>query len=172
LNSSLLKHCYNEETIFNTETPEYDEVNSKTQPIYFYSTSGIRKLFIIEDELKFPVHMRYHAPSETEKEAEIKFQTPEVFITCKNNKTEIFEDQNCKRFTRKIPCGCGKSKEKCEFMRFNVQASPQSKNVVHIPIGDLNQRKYILIGTAVVVSNLLIWIIFAMTRSEGKKKVE
>lgn len=102
LNSSLLKHCYNEETVFNTETPEYDEVNSKTQPIYFYSTSGVRKLFVIEDELKFPVHIRYHAPSDNEKEAEIKFQTPEVFITCKNNKTDIFADQNCKRFTRKV----------------------------------------------------------------------
>lgn len=101
LNSSMMTHCFNDHAKFDVETPEYGVVYPSTGQIHFYSKKSIRKLFIVEDELKFPVDLRYHAPS-TVGDHEVHFRAPEVFITCRQNKTNIFVDSNCRRFVKKV----------------------------------------------------------------------
>ena len=52
--------------------------------------------------LEFPVHLRYHAASDSLKTRTIDFKPPEVFVSCTNNDTVIFSDKNCQRFARKV----------------------------------------------------------------------
>lgn len=101
LDSSLITHCYNSPNLFDVEQPEFSNT-TREQAIYFYSAKSIRKLFIIEDTLEFPVHLRYHSPSEVDSIRTINFKTPEIFISCQNNDTVIFNDKHCQRFARKV----------------------------------------------------------------------
>lgn len=93
LNVSLIDHCFLA-TPFNTgnfelillkfaiflEVPANHDSLSDHKPIIFQSKIELRKVFVFSDELQFPVHLRYHEPSNDESGKICKFKHVLIFI--------------------------------------------------------------------------------------------
>uniref|UniRef100_A0A915ENL0 Phosphatidylinositol-glycan biosynthesis class X protein n=1 Tax=Ditylenchus dipsaci TaxID=166011 RepID=A0A915ENL0_9BILA len=63
LNSSLTNHCFVSDR-FNVEEPNWSSSVPKLHPIFFHSRRVLRKVFVFNDQLNFPVHLRYHKSME------------------------------------------------------------------------------------------------------------
>jgi hypothetical protein len=115
LNLSLLNHCFLC-TPFDTELPANHQSLNDHKPIIFQANEVLRKVFVFSDVLEFPVHLRYHPPTNEQSgklfksiltygfsglSEEIVIEPPRVYLRCDKNET-LMEDESCRDHVEKV----------------------------------------------------------------------
>ncbi|KAI1730613.1 PIG-X / PBN1 domain-containing protein [Ditylenchus destructor] len=159
INASLHHHYFIGER-FDTEEPAWSPKVKRLQPIYFHSTRIMRKVFTFQDNLIFPIHLRYHVPIESEDGEQfnniVEINAPRVYLTCEYNKTFI-EEPSCRRNIEKIPCHSS-LQGKCPYFRLESRAI-NSKVSVLVPVGNKDHTIIVTISTVFIVFGCVVYLI-------------
>ncbi|KAI6210595.1 Mediator complex subunit 22 [Aphelenchoides besseyi] len=175
LNVSLLNHCHLCMP-FNVEVPEHDPQLENYKPVLFQAKETLRKVFLFEDKLEFPIHFRYKRPTDDQlgMSSETIVPQPRVYLHCASNET-LMAEESCRKNVQKLACGC-KARPRCHF--FHLDYVKQEPLKASVPIGFLWQATMVTYITLFTVFATVIYImwpyeqIFFFLVSESKMSVE
>ncbi|KAI6227007.1 hypothetical protein M3Y95_00681400 [Aphelenchoides besseyi] len=158
LNVSLLNHCHLC-TPFNVELPEHDHQLENYKPVIFQARETLRKVFLFEDKLEFPIHFRYKRPTDDQlgMSDETVIPQPRVYLHCASNET-LMAEESCRKSVQKLACGC-KARPRCHF--FHLDYVKQQPLKASVPVGFLWQATLITYTTLFTVFATVIYIVWS-----------
>ncbi|KAH7709732.1 transcription initiation factor TFIID subunit 5 [Aphelenchoides avenae] len=167
LDSHLFNHCF-VANHFDVEAAANSPKVPNFQSVVFHSNKVLRKVFLYEDSLAFPVHFRYHPPAEVGEglTAKVQLAQPRVYLRCETNETFMAEP-TCKKRIEKIPCGCSKL-PKCGFFRLELKSQQPLEAV--IPVASRDHSMFAGPVTIAVVFAGIVYVAVAMFRPVKNKK--
>ena len=122
LNNTLLNaHCFLSSGSFDTEAAAFDARLASTpqrHPLIFQSREQLRKVFVWQNTLEFPLHLRYQRSTDDESSKHsfgqlqqflgflalsdhILIEPPQIFVHCADNKT-LMEEKSCRAAVKKV----------------------------------------------------------------------
>uniref|UniRef100_A0A1I7WJ27 Phosphatidylinositol-glycan biosynthesis class X protein n=1 Tax=Heterorhabditis bacteriophora TaxID=37862 RepID=A0A1I7WJ27_HETBA len=163
INSTLLEHSFFSDAQFNVEAPAG---KSEDHKVYLLLSTSIRKKFVLEDRLKLPVHLRYHACRNTDgitEVATVVFNTPVIALDCPHDYQSL-QLESCP----------GKREYKIAGLEskspYWITVEPLEKRTATaiIPIGNCLLLPYIFCGT---ILTLLMGLYCICSAQKGSKLI-
>ncbi|KAI1706380.1 PIG-X / PBN1 domain-containing protein [Ditylenchus destructor] len=128
----------------------------------------MRKVFAFQDNLIFPIHLRYHVPIESEDGERlnniVEINAPRVYLTCEYNKTFI-DEPSCRRNIEKIPCHSS-PQGKWPYFRLESRAI-NSKVSMFVPVGNKDHTIIVTISTVFIVFGCVVYLIRSLLTAKS-----
>lgn len=122
---------------FDVEKPNVPEMVPSHSPVFFHSDKYSSKSFFLNDQLEYPVMLRYHLPNSSDHGlCLIEFEQPHIFLRCEQNRT-FMEDKSCVEQIEQVNKDTLKRKF---FNLLNRYLATVTIKITSVPQSDFNRK--------------------------------
>ncbi|CAG0920420.1 unnamed protein product [Notodromas monacha] len=118
---------------------------------------------LLKAQLRFPVHLRYHAAvdgSVEALEAKVSFPAPRMLLLCDNMEL----DRACMRLSIKAPCDARNSSF-CTWLGLKYKTNSGIITAM-VPVGDVSLWLIVVLGTVIITGCACIYLIIVIHRKD------
>ncbi|CAG0892538.1 unnamed protein product [Darwinula stevensoni] len=120
---------------------------------------------LLSSTVTFPVHLRYHKAQDSHEGpnvAKVELKGPRLFLRCEG----MTLDAGCRKKTIRAPCDSNNSTQ-CNWLALKYKTNLAKVSLI-VPVGDMAHWWAVLLGTVLVVSGAVVYLV-AVLRRHAKK---